>query len=239
MGKNAALAAAGIISASKPQQITAMMCRFISALLCSSLLFVSVSLTGCGQKKYTSPEAVFEAARSAVADEDMEGFVNCLTPESQYLFSGMLVLVGSMMMDFAAFAGDDADAAEAVSNMEKVFEKHGLTEHGWLTEDVMKEMEEADESDSTAAMEKLAEPIKDKAAFMADMLEAFKGLDNEGGSPADQFKGTLKDIKIDGDSASAVLEDGGNTEPIQFKKVKGSWLIHLDPEEFGGGFLGN
>lgn len=210
-----------------------MMHRFISALLCSSLLFVSVSLTGCGQKKYTSPEAVFEAARSAVADEDMEGFMNCLTSESQDLFSGMLVMLGSMMKGFAALAGDDADTAEAVSKMEKVFEKHGLTE------DVMKEMEEADESDPTAAMEKLVEPIKDKAAFVADMLEAFKGLDNEGGSPADQFKGTLKDIKIDGDSASAVLEDGGKTEPIQFKKVKGSWLIHLDPEEFGGGFPGN
>ena len=193
-----------------------MMHRFISALLFSSLLFVSVSLTGCGQKKYTSPEAVFEAAKSAMADEDMEGFMNCLTPESQDLFSGILVMLGSMMKGLASLAEDDAETKEAIVKMDKVLDKHGLTE------EFMKKMEESDESDPEKAIKLVVEPIKDKAAFVADMFEAFKGLDDEGGSPADQFKGTLKDIKIDGDSASAVLEDGGETEPIQFKKVKGS-----------------
>ena len=101
-------------------------------------------------------------------------------------------------------------------------------DHG-LTEDAMEKMEGADE---------LVESVKDKAAFVGDMFEVFSGMEN-GATEDFQFKGALKDIKIDGDSASAVLEDGGTSEPVQFKKVKGSWLIHLDPSEFGEGFLGN
>ena len=204
-----------------------MMHRFISALLCSSLLFVSVGLTGCGQKKHKSPEAVFEAAKAAAADEDMEGFMNCLAPDSQDIFAGMLVGLGAMMKGLASFAEDDPEAKEAVAKMDKVFDKHGLTE------EFMKKVEESDESDPEKAIKLVVEPIKDKAAFVADMIEAFKGLDEEGGSPVDQFKGVLKDVKIDGDSASAVIESDGEKEDIQFKKVKGGWLIYLDPQELG------
>ena len=209
--------------------------RLLSSLLCCSMLAVSVSLSGCGSKKNKSPEAVFEAAKSAMADEDMEGFMNCLTPESQDLLAGAMVMLGTMMKGLAGLAelgGEDADAQQSVSKIGKVLEDHGLTE------DAMKKMEGADESDPASAMKKLVEPIKDKAAFVGDMFEVFSGMEN-GATEDFQFKGTLKDIKIDGDSASAVLEDGGTSKPVQFKKVKGSWLIHLDPSEFGEDFLGN
>ena len=74
------------------------MARYLlSSLLGCSLLLSGVTLSGCGSKEHESPEAVFEAAKSALADEDMEGFMNCLTPESQDLFSGMLVMLGTMM----------------------------------------------------------------------------------------------------------------------------------------------
>ena len=212
------------------QNTSLVMARYLlSSLLGCSLLLSGVTLSGCGSKEHESPEAVFEAAKSALADEDMEGFMNCLTPESQDLFSGMLVMLGTMMKGFAALAGDDPDALQSVSKIEKVLETHGLSE------DVMGMMESADESDPAAAMQKLVEPIKDKAAFVGDMFEIFNEMDDsKRPSPGDQFKGALKDIKIDGDSASAVLEDGGKSEPVQFRKVEGSWLIHLDPAELGG-----
>ena len=206
--------------------------RLLSSLLCCSMLAISVSLSGCGSKKNKSPEAVFEAAKSAMADEDMEGFMNCLTPESQDLLAGAMVMLGTMMKGLAALGGEDADAQQSMSKIGKVLEDHGLTE------DAMKKMEGADESDPASAMKKLVEPIKDKAAFVGDMFEVFSGMEN-GATEDFEFKGTLKDIKIDGDSASAVLEDGGTSKPVQFKKVKGSWLIHLDPSELAGGFPGN
>ena len=206
--------------------------RLLSSLLCCSMLAVSVSLSGCGSKKHKSPEAVFEAAKSAMADEDMEGFMNCLTPESQDLLAGAMVMLGTMMKGLAALGGEDADAQQSMSKIGKVLEDHGLTE------DAMKKMEGADESDPASAMKRLVEPVKDKAAFVGDMFEVFSGMEN-GATEDFEFKGTLKDIKIDGDSASAVLEDGGTSKPVQFKKVKGSWLIHLDPSELAGGFPGN
>ena len=208
--------------------------RLLSSLLCCSMLAVSVSLSGCGSKKHKSPEAVFEAAKSAMADEDMEGFMNCLTPESQDLLAGSMVMLGTMMKGLAALGGEDADAQQSVSKIGKVLEDHGLTE------DAMKKMEGADESDPASAMKRLVEPVKDKAAFVGDMFEVFSGMEDGAAVQKDfQFKGTLKDIKIDGDSASAVLEDGGTSDPFHFKKVKGSWLIRLDPSELAGGFPGN
>ncbi len=181
-----------------------------SFLLCCSLTIASINLSGCGQKTYESPTAVFEAAQAASAKRDMEGVMNCLTEESQETFVEMLVGFFGMMKGFVGLAGEELP--EPIAKLDKVMKKHGLSDK------VLEEME--DES----------YPVKDKAALVGDFFKAMKASKTEELPPMwsslIQPSGKLEGISIDGDTATATAVDGDTRVMIGFIKVGESWLLN-------------
>ena len=70
-------------------------------------------------------------------------------------------------------------------------------------------------------------PDRDHGAFVADVLGALTKLGDEAAGEAtgkfEDFGGELTDLKIDGDTATAML----NGEPGEFRKVDGRWYISI------------
>jgi len=182
--------------------------------------------------QHETPEAVFQAAQMAMNEKDFGGFCNCLTPDARDSFAGSMVMMAMMTKAFAGMAateGEDAKkkADEALAGIDQVLAKHGLSE------EQLKAMDESGgEQDPREAMKQLVTPIKDKGAFVGDMMAAFEALGEGGpGGPAEVFNGNLVGLKIDGDSATATIEgkkDGQDmSKPIAFKRVDNGWLIEM------------
>jgi hypothetical protein len=162
--------------------------------------------------------------------EDWKGFAKCLTPDSRDMFAAG-IMVGAAFM--TAFAGDEGK--EAAKEVEAVMKKHGIDE---------KTMEGPPLGDPSAdpkeAMKKAVAPIKDREAFIGDMMTAMskmKGAKTKGGPMPKEA--TLKDVKIDGDTATATIvakADGKDVnEPIKFKKIDGAWKMEMDMDRKAGG----
>ncbi len=182
-----------------------------SFLLCCSLTIASINLSGCGQKTYDSPSAVFEAAQAASAKRDMEGVMNCLTEESQQTFVEMLVGFFGMMKGFAGLAGEELP--EPIAKLDKVMKKHGLSDKA------LEQME--DESYA----------VKDKAGFVGDFFKAMNVPKRQELPPLWstllQPSGKLEDISIHEGAAVGTAVDGDTHITIGFIKVGESWLIDL------------
>ena len=192
---------------------------------CTGLLVIaSIFMTGCGNSGGAdTPEAAFNSFKSAVSNNDWKTATAQLTNESQD------VLASGMMM-MAAFASISFDADEAKANEEsfnQLLAKHGLDKGAMESEN------EDENQDPSAAMKEMMAPVKDKPAFVADMIAWIDehAQDDDNGLMEEITTGELKDIKIDGDSASGMIamsKDGEtNEEPIEFRKVNGKWFIHL------------
>lgn len=176
----------------------------------SILLLASIFLIGCnGEKKYESPTAVYEAAQVASKERNMEDLMNCLTEDSQKdivnQVIGMLVFLG---------LGDlsDKDLPKPIAKMQKAMKKHGLSQT------VLKELEEGTDY-----------PIKDKAQFVGDFFNSMD-IPKSKNLPAIwtdflEPKGTLENLSIDGDTASASVVREGSKATIIFTKFGESWLI--------------
>jgi hypothetical protein len=183
-------------------------------------------LTGCsnsgGSGGGATPEETFKSAQAAAEKNDYKAFMSTMTPESQETYAGMIAFGGAMVQAFAGLGGPEG--AEDAKKVKEVLDKHGLTEET---------LKKADPTaaDPIAGMKSLVEPVKDKPAFVADMMAALKSSkDFKDKSPL-QKGTTLKDVKIDGDSAKGTIETEveGKKEssPIGFKKIDGKWLIDL------------
>jgi len=206
---------------------TPLLAASLAALVCLTAL-------GCGGGGggYDSPQAAFDAMKAASEKKDWKGVCNCMTPDSQDAMAGMMVLSGTVMKAMGAFAamagGEEAEKAKAaLEKIDQVLKKHGLTE------DAMKKMKgkkpEAPDQ-QLAVLKELTAPIKDKPAFVAEMIQAF-GEMGPGESEMFFHDGTLKDVKISGDTAtgtvSETVEGEQKDNPISFKKTGGGWLVEL------------
>lgn len=186
--------------------------------------------------KYETPEAVFEAAKKAMESENYENLVSCFTPESQdYMVFG-LTMAGTMAKAFAGLgesfgAEPDADAKAELdakfAQLDQVMEKYGLTEEKLESQglDAMQ--------DPKAATQKIAALIDDKPAFVGEMFKALEAAsDGEAQGPQQMFMAKLSEVKIEGDSASAMatVPDSPRARPLYFAKVDGGWLLDLSKE---------
>jgi hypothetical protein len=201
-----------------------------------TVLAAAIVLPACNRKKsYDSPQAVFDAATAAASKEDWPAFMNCLTDDSQDKFT-FGVAFGAMMMK--GFAAIDKDKGKDVSDaIDAALKKHGMTEaHMQEIGKGMVDLKGPKQSEKETLKKAIA-PIKDKPAFVADVMAALKKLGSK--DTQEKFGGTLKDLKIEGDKATAKVTRtmGGKEtqEPIEFRKVDGGWKIELpDDGPFGG-----
>jgi hypothetical protein len=212
--------------------------KVAGAWLC--LVSLSPLLAGCGASGggYASPEAVASAAKAAIDKKDMGAFYDCLTEESQNTLAGTAVLVGSMMKmmsGMAAMGGPEAqaEAEKEVGEMTAIMEKHGVTEESLKDANPNPAM-----MGDSQAIGALANVVKDKRAFVHDVFTALDKMKKGGPNLSQQFTGELKDLKIDGDRATAKLTTQRGEEELDFRKTAAGWKLHIDMEKMGRGTAG-
>jgi hypothetical protein len=195
--------------------------------------------------QHDSPQAAYVAAKAATGAKDYKAFCDCLTSESRDVMAGGMIRVALFMKEIAArpLGGpegeqDKQDLAARRKALDDVLAKHGMNE------DQLKAIQAMDLAapavEGMAALAKLTTPVKDKSAFLVEIMNAMDALESAYlGSPGGMgknattgmFEGRLEDIKVEGDRATAqvVLAPDGQEQrlPIGFKKVNGSWLIEL------------
>jgi hypothetical protein len=180
-------------------------------------------------KKYDSPKAVFEAAVNAVKKKDWKTFYACLTKDGQETMTGQVAFVGLMVRGFAEF-DKTGKTKEKMAPLTKILDKHGLT-----TETLDKMKKEApkpskDPKEMAKAFRALAAPVKNKAGFISEVLEFLdKASTKKQQNPLENA--TLKDVKVDGDRATATVVtkkgDEKTEEKITFVKTGGSWKMDM------------
>ncbi|MBA3485381.1 MAG: hypothetical protein H0T51_26600 [Pirellulales bacterium] len=207
--------------------------RSAGAWLC--LLSLSPLLGGCGASSggYDSPEAVAAAAKAAIDKKDMGAFYDCLTEESQNTLTGSAVLVGSMMKLRASMAAMDgpeaqADAEKETAEVTTIMEKHGVTEESLKDANPNPAM-----MGDSQAIGALANVVKDKRAFVHEVFTALDKMKQGGPDLSQQFTGELKDLKVDGDKATAKLTTQRGEEELDFRKTAAGWKLHIDMEKMG------
>ena len=190
--------------------------------------FSADSVAG-GKKVYKSPLEVFEAAKKAAEKEDIKTLLGCITADSRDAIAGGFVWMAGFIRAFGKFAKED----DVGKKLDKVLEKHGLTE------EIFKKLEEKKEKidlndpvQAKAAFLQLAKLVKDRDGFILD-IAAIADKKNKAGAFEDLVGSnpTLKDVKIAGDVAKGVLvgtKDGAEVrKPLEFRREDGSWKIDV------------
>jgi hypothetical protein len=193
-------------------------------------LYSISTISGCGggaSAAYSTPQATFDTAKAAAAKEDWKAFAQCLTPDTRDEMAGGMAIFGPLM---------GLSDPETGKQIEGVLKKHGIDEKamdGPPLGDAKGSPEEA--------MKKLASSIKDRDAFIGEMMTIMKksGKMKDKG-PMDKTA-TLKDVKIEGDKATGTLvtkvdgKDVPDPNPVKFRKIEGAWKMDVDMNGGGGG----
>jgi hypothetical protein len=204
-------------------------------LLVGSLMFLAAlgaALAGERPTIYRTPQEVFEAAKKAAQKEDWKGVCATLTDDSRDLLAGALVMTPLRFKARAKLAGPKGKEILAkLKPLEGVLARHGLSET--VLNNILAAQADTDPKDAIKlSVKKLLAPIRDRCAFIADMFNALKKVDESkarrGPINADA---ELHDVKIKADKAAGVIvtKMGGKAqrELIEFRKVAGSWKIEL------------
>jgi hypothetical protein len=69
--------------------------------------------------------------------------------------------------------------------------------------------------------------VADKRAFVAEVYTAMNDS-GKGGDLAGKLNGELKNLKIDGDKATATLVTADGEEELDFRKTAEGWKMHID-----------
>jgi hypothetical protein len=189
-------------------------------------------LSGCGgAASYSTPDAAFKGMQTAAEKEDWKAFCETLTDDSRDMMAGSMAFGGMFMSKMGALGAKEEDKAK-LKTIDEVLKKHGLTEEHFskLPKDPMPK----DKAGQQAAMRKMVEPVKDKAAFVGDMMKSMKSLSKDGESNFSMIKSAkLEELKVEGDTAKGVIvtqiKGQDKREPVEFRKVSGSWRVELLP----------
>ena len=216
-------------TSSTPREHETMKISTPHALALAVLVAVLGCIAGCGGgSEFSSPEATFATAKAAATKGDYKTFCDCLTTDAQDQLAAGFVFLGGFMQ--LAMMGDDEDAKAMATEIRELLEKHGVTEDS--SSKVNIDMN-ASEKDQGKEMRKLAAPIKDRPAFIA---EFFAVLEKHGKDKTKPFESDAKlvDLKTEGDTATATVvqtsEGKEEKNSIEFKKVDGAWKIALGPK---------
>lgn len=198
-----------------------------------ALLALAPTLAGCGSATngYATPEACFAAMQAAVQNKDIAAVCDCMTDDSQTALTGILIVAGGMLRAATADRSQTDDAQDAAAAISQVMAKHGATDAALAS--LAPPPGTEGEPDS---LRKLAGVVLDRKAFIADIYAAMEqaGLDARFSDQLqEQVSGQLKDVKIEGDRANAMVVTATGDVPIQFRRMGGSgWKLHvIDLEE--------
>jgi len=205
---------------------------FVAASLAALICLTAV---GCGGG-HDSPQAAFDAMKAAADKKDWKGLCQCMTPDSRDAMAGGMVVAGTVMKATGVFAmmggGEKAEETKAaLERIDEVLKKHGVDEDALeKVRETMRGSEPKDPGNNFAVLKEFAALIEDKPTFIGDMFVALEEM-NPGESPMSFRNATLRDVKIDGDTATGTnartVKGTKKNEPINFKKIDGGWLVDI------------
>jgi hypothetical protein len=179
-----------------------------------------------------TPQATLDAAKAAAEKRNFPALSQLLTPEAREEMAAGLVMLSGFLRVAGPLAkeGEGKSASQLGEKLGEVLEKHGVNEK--TSPKITINLDASPEAQS-AEMRKLAAPIKDHAAFVADVLGVLQKYGDKPDARLIEADARLKDVKIDGDTATAtfVQTRGGkeSSGPIAFQKQDGEWKISKVP----------
>ena len=196
------------------------------------LLLLLGATLGCGSSQYATPEAIFEAAKVAAEKENYTAFCDCLTPDGRDEMAVRFVLIGILLKRVPEEGPDAKKANFQAAKITAVMKKHGLTKKTVPEIDLFFA---ANEEESRKELLKLASPITDRPAFIADFFGALKEIAGKSDLRLIEKNAKLEDLDIQGDTATATIvqtrayADEEKRSPVGFQKVDGQWKIDALP----------
>ena len=204
--------------------------RFIVVVIC--VLAVAATFLGCGgepkqqgqDQKFATPEATFQTAKQAVGNGDLETFCQCFTDEGLSLMAGSMRMMTGMIHFIGSQEGADEQSAKLAQGIDQINREYVNSDPPQVNLNM-----NAPEAEIMAGVRKMAEPIKDRAAYLGAVFKLM--LDN---APADMPQpmadAKLQDVQITDNTATAtilgtVLMPGKNDTPITFRQVDQAWKI--------------
>lgn len=156
-----------------------------------------------------SPKEAWDAVSAAGKAKNWGGFWDVVDPEEQAEMVGM----GMMVAAFSTMADEKAG-----DEFKELCRKHGI--------DPEEKYEPKEGEDPREGMKQLMAKLKDPRAFFVDVFSFADSRAKEGqGFNADKM-GTLGEVKVDGDTATAESTGpDGAKKPISFVKRGGRWYL--------------
>ena len=166
-----------------------------------------MALAACGKAGAGStPEETYENMKAAMKSKDWKAMYGCMDPEKVDDALGMMAMGGTMM---------SMSKEDAKKELAAIFEKHKFT------------APKDGQGDAKGALK----GVSDKAGLFADLMGFMEKHSPENAGFRDKITGsTLKDVKIEGDNATAksVSADGKDEQAMKFVRRTGRW--YLSPE---------
>ena len=217
-----------------------------------ALMFVVLGLcatVGCKPPKKEEPkpepvvvdespaiQELFAKANGAVLKGDYATYVDCMTPQSQDVLAGKLMMsavkmkeevestigpmLGMSMPELPEVEKAMKEQQAILGKIDTILKKYGIDPAKVNT----------DLASDNAECAKAGAAVNDKTAFVVDVLDYFKSLSG-GGVPNSMIAGDLTQLEVVGDHATAVIlnRSGGMSyiEPIEFSKIDDQWKIEL------------
>jgi hypothetical protein len=204
--------------------------------MASVLLLAALGAAMAGERAqgFGTPQEAFEAARGAAQKGDWKGVCATLTDESRDALAGALAVLPSMYKAMARRAGPkEKTVLDKLKPLDLVLARHGLNEK-MLNNLLAERAESADKDEAIKlALPRLLAPVRDRCAFIADMFDALKKVDEKHAARSPiTADAQLNDVTLDGDTAKGVIVTrvpGGRDrrDSVAFRRRAGSWKIDL------------
>ncbi len=160
-----------------------------------------------------SPQDVFNKIKDGFESGDYEASFRCVAPEGQdQMLFGMMMALG-----FATMGKEDAEA-----EVKGILKKHGVR----VDEDE-EGIDLGDEAAMKEAIAKTFKDVKDKPALFQELMEAAEKHTVQMG-PFVPEAAQLKNVKIEGDTATGTISSEQGEEEAEFVKKDGRWYAKFD-----------
>jgi hypothetical protein len=160
--------------------------------------------------KLDTPEAAYAALAAAAKKDNWESAAAILTPESQAMMAAGMIMSASFVT-----MGDENKEKE----LTELLGRHGIK----LDDEEPEPSADVSPSDMMMALTK---PIKDLPVFLGQ-LSAWINKNGEDRGSGFAKLGKLGEVTIEGDTAKTISQTDMGPQPIEFRRVSGSWLVHL------------
>ncbi len=171
-------------------------------------------------KKAATPQDAFNTMKTAFKNKDWKAACSCLTPDSVDTMAASMIVAGSFMKAFGGMTPDGKEAPEMKgfgTKIDALFTKYGIDES---------KLPKPDPAAGEPDMKALANIVKDKPAFIGEMMTLLDSMPKDaGGSFPDFESAKISDVKVDGDKAQGKITMDGKDDTIDFQKIDGSWKI--------------